>query len=194
MTREVQQLSVKLYAPDIDDVESDLVIRTFHTWIQTSALDDMLIDVTDYSHVPRGPGVLLIAHDAQLGVDASDGRWGLAYRRKRDEPGPVREKLFDALRQTLAAARLAQTTEPLAGQLPLTPRELWIRVHNRLLAPNTPATFEALAGELTSTLEALYQAPIELEQDETPDELFAVRARASAEPSFDELLSRLGPR
>ena len=31
-----------------------------------------MIDVADYSHVPNGPGVLLVAHDAQFGYERNE--------------------------------------------------------------------------------------------------------------------------
>ncbi len=191
MPQYVCQLAVKLYADGEDRLAPDRVIRAFHTWIQESSLPELLIDVTDYSHVPGGPGVLLIAYGAQVGVDRSDGRLGLVYRTQRDEPGPPEDKLRVVLHRALTAASVAQRTPALRGQLTLSTRELRIRLHDRLLAPNTAATFEALSVPFASVLESLYGAPVELSYEGEGMELLAVRARAAAAPSVDELLARL---
>jgi hypothetical protein len=73
-------------------------IPVFHGWIQRQALPGhLLIDVHDYSHVHQGPGILLVAHEANLSVDESEGRRGLVYLRK--QPGD--------LAGTIAAAKAA---------------------------------------------------------------------------------------
>ena len=45
------------------------VIPVFHRWIQTQAVDGLLIDVADYTHLPTGPAVILIAHEGQYSID-----------------------------------------------------------------------------------------------------------------------------
>jgi hypothetical protein len=59
-------------------------IPVFHGWIQRQVLPGhLLIDVHDYSHVHHGPGILLVAHEANLSVDEAEGRRGLVYIRKQ---------------------------------------------------------------------------------------------------------------
>jgi len=66
-------------------------IPVFHGWIQRQALPEhLLIDVHDYSHVPGGPGILLVAHEANISVDTT----GLTYTRK--QPAPLPEVLIAA--------------------------------------------------------------------------------------------------
>ncbi|MCS7047943.1 MAG: hypothetical protein NZ483_01440, partial [Verrucomicrobiae bacterium] len=66
-------------------------IPVFHGWIQRQALPGhLLIDVHDYSHVYQGPGILLVAHEANISIDQSEGRPGLLYLRKR-APVPLPE-------------------------------------------------------------------------------------------------------
>ncbi|HWM88867.1 MAG TPA: hypothetical protein VNO33_23610, partial [Kofleriaceae bacterium] len=53
----------------------------------------------------NGPGIVLIAHEAHYALDAEHGPLGLQCARRRDEPGPLEEKLTDAFRDTLTACR-----------------------------------------------------------------------------------------
>lgn len=63
-------------------------IPVFHGWIQRQALPGhLLIDVHDYSHVHHGPGILLVAHEANISLDQAEGRPGLLYLRKRTPVG-----------------------------------------------------------------------------------------------------------
>jgi hypothetical protein len=66
-------------------------IPIFHGWIQRKALaGHQLIDVHDYSHVTGGPGILLVAHEANLNFDGQS----LTYIRK--QPATLAEILAHA--------------------------------------------------------------------------------------------------
>ena len=79
---ELQRLSVKLFLADDGRPEPRDVIPVFHRWIQTSAVDGLLIDVADYAHLPTGPSVLLVAHEGHYVLDGGGGRLGLRYVRR----------------------------------------------------------------------------------------------------------------
>jgi hypothetical protein len=65
-------------------------IPVFHGWIQGQALPGhLLIDVHDYSHVHHGPGILLVAHEANISVGEAEGRRGLVYIRQ--QPANLKE-------------------------------------------------------------------------------------------------------
>jgi hypothetical protein len=55
-------------------VQLEPFIGTFHRFIQQGVLDGLLVDVADYSHVPNGPGIVLIGHDVDYGLDLVGGR------------------------------------------------------------------------------------------------------------------------
>ena len=86
------------------------VIPEFHRWIREDLLPDLLVDVTNYSHVKKGPGILLIAHEAQYSLDETHGEQGLLYIRKRGEFDSPAESIQQALVSTLRAARLLEET------------------------------------------------------------------------------------
>src|SRR4026208_286821 len=75
---------VKFFLEDASGVELEEFIPVFHDWIQTQQLAELLIDVADYRHVPQGPGVVLMAHDAHDGMALADDRLGLLYSRRRE--------------------------------------------------------------------------------------------------------------
>lgn len=190
-TVRAQQVSVKLYADG--DVRPADAVRVFHRWIQTDAIDELLIDVVDYSHVHRGPGVLLITGEGEYSLgDGGDGRLGLCYARKRDEPGPLADKLRGALARLLPAAALLE--QALRDALSFRGDELLVRVHNRLLAPNTAESLAGARPDLDAVTGALYGGiPASIEHASEPDELFAVRLTAPESPDLQTLQSRLSP-
>ena len=46
--------------------------------------------MADYRHVPEGPGVMLIGHQANYSVDNTDNRLGVRYNRKEPLEGQIR--------------------------------------------------------------------------------------------------------
>lgn len=82
------------------------VIATFHEWIAARALDEVLIDVADYSHVPGGPGVVLVGYDHNYFVAQRGQQIELGCFRKRN--GSEQNPLLKTLRRLLEAASLLQ--------------------------------------------------------------------------------------
>src|SRR3954447_5457899 len=140
-----QKLAVKLFLQDPSQAHGLKLLPVFQQWIQFHAMDEhLMIDVADYDHVPDGPGTVLVSHEANLYVDHLNGRPGLTYQRKQPLPGPFADRLATVFRYTLdAAARLEQNPG-----LRFRTDEVSVRIADRLLAPNTPETFEAVRRDL----------------------------------------------
>ena len=84
-------------------VELAPFIGVFHRFIQDGALDGLLLDVANYAHVPDGPGILLIGHDLDYGIDLAGGRAGLLTTRKRYGDLPLAEAVRGLLGSALRA-------------------------------------------------------------------------------------------
>jgi hypothetical protein len=103
---QAQQLAIKIFAADPGAVVLEAFPPIFHRWIQENRIPDhLLIDVADYRHVPDGPGIVLIAHEAHIALDGERGPLGLLYSRKRDPAGELGDKLDEAFAAALTAAR-----------------------------------------------------------------------------------------
>ena len=155
------RIAVKLFAADSAPVDRDAAIVVFHKWIQQKALDEMFIDVVDYRHVQDGPGVLLVAHAANYTLDRLGGRDGLTYFFKGRDTSSELTTIEDRLRAALA--RLFVAALKLEADLGLRFRgeELLVQLNDRLLAPNTAETLEAIAAPLRAVCERLYAgAPV----------------------------------
>ena len=49
------KLQVKLFSDNVDSSNLEKFIPVFHRWIRDHLLDELMIDVADYSHVHHGP-------------------------------------------------------------------------------------------------------------------------------------------
>lgn len=189
---QIQQTRVKVLATS-NELEQEQLIPVFHSWIRESRLgDQLLIDVADYRHVPKGPGVMLIGDQGHYSLDEMGGARGLAYARKRDSIGDAAPRVAEALRAALTACEALQNETSLGGKLGFDPAKLEIHVMSRLTAPNTAASYESFRPILVELLTQVYDGAelsvVHLDHDRQP---FGVRVEVTGEHTIADLLTRI---
>jgi hypothetical protein len=183
------KLQVKVFV-DGQRPELEKFIPVFHDWIKHHKLPELLIDVANYAHVPKGPGVALIGNDSDYFIDDTDGRPGLLHSRKREVPLPE-ARLGDAFRRALNAAALLE--KAFEGKVRFRTDELLFRINDRLLAPATEATFTELRPELDAYCGKLFAgAGHKLALAGGPKQLFSVKISTDAKVDLATLLARAG--
>jgi len=189
---ELHKLGFKFFFENGADIDLLEFIPVFHRWIQTKALNEVLIDVADYSHVYAGPGILLIAHEGDYGIDETGNQRGIAYHRKQPLGGTLAERLTQVCKNTLQAARLLEQSPEFADRVRVSGKRLHVLANDRLNAPNTDETWTAFEPALTDLLSTLYPgAEFTLERETDPKALFSVTIQSSEPVSIDTLLERL---
>lgn len=188
------KLAVKFFVEDASHLKTDEdFVPVFHRWIQTRAIPDhQLIDVADYAHVKEGPGTVLVSHEANIHADLGEGRLGMLYVRKQPLPGSsFRDRLRQTFAYTLAACAKLEAEESLRGRLRFRTDEGAFRIHDRLHAPNTPDTFNAIRADLQEFLQNLYNGDsVRLDYQPHPENLFEVTFRAGQSLPVAALLER----
>jgi hypothetical protein len=188
---QVQHVNVKIFAEDTAGVDLAGAIPVFHRWIQESVCEEMMIDVADYRHVPAGPGVLLVGHDANYSLDLSGSRLGLLYNRKAAADNHARENLTQAFRAALTACLRLEQEPEFRGKLKFNAGESEIILNDRLLAPNTEATWQALKADFENFFRSLYGASYTLDRSGDPRERFRVGVKATGAVDGRALLQAL---
>jgi hypothetical protein len=188
---DAHKLQVKLFAEAGHGLAPEAFIPIFHRWIKDHVLPELMIDVANYGHVPKGPGVVLIGHACDYFIDDAEGRFGLLHNRKRSEPAPA-DRLPDAFRRALHAAWLLEQEPSLAGKLRFRTDELSLRINDRLAAPQGAATFAAVRPEVEAACARLYGGgAVQLAPTTDPKALFGVKITGPAS-DVATLLERLG--
>ena len=154
---QLQHVNVKLLIKSQEEVSLEPLIPVFHSWIQGQVLEELLLDVADYQHVPAGPGVVLIGHQANYSVDDSDDRLGVRYNRKAEVDGGNQNALRQAMRASLIACRRLQAEPSLEGKLQFNGQEIEFFVNDRLLAPNRNSTRDALHPDFEAFFTKLFR-------------------------------------
>ena len=172
---ELQHVNVKFFVDGELTADLEEFINIFHRLVAEQAMDEMMIDVADYRHVPEGPGVIMVGLEADYAIDHKDGRYGLRYNRKAPLEGSNQDRLRDAFEKARKTCTLLES-EIDGVKFSRTDFELFI--NDRALAPNTPETLDAARPEIESFLrEGLGQSDFEISFESEPRKLFGAVIR-----------------
>jgi hypothetical protein len=188
------KLQLKIFTERAEGLSPEVFINVFHGWIKHKLLPELLIDVANYGHVPKGPGVALIGHGSDYFIDEAEGRLGLLHSRKRAAPEP-RERISDAFRRALHAASLLEADASLVARgakVRFRTDELLFRINDRLGAPNTDATFAEVKPELEGFCRELFAGPCQLSRTGAAKGLLSIKIVSPASSDVTTLLARLG--
>ena len=158
MTTVPRRLGVKFSLNREPSLKPDDIMPIFQRWIQEHRIEGMLIDVIDYKHVPDGPGIVLIADEADIAYDLSDGETGLHVIRKRDLPAALSEALRLVFSSALEVARALEAEAP--GEIVFDFSAAKISFLDRMNYRNDPAVFEETREYLTDLLSDIFGAPV----------------------------------
>jgi hypothetical protein len=174
-------------------IDRERFVPMFQLWIRDQIIaGHMLIDVADYLHVTHGPGVVLISHEANIGMDEGEGKLGLLYQRKRPMQGTFAERLELVMAAALESCHKVEHDTTLGHGVKFRTDEFVLKIQDRLLAPNDESTLNAIRGDLERLLGKMYcGAKVALEQRNDPAGAFEVRVKIAASPTVAEVIDRL---
>ena len=190
----VQHVNIKIFAEQPALVDLAGAAPVFHRWIQDSVCEELLVDVADYRHVPAGPGVMLIGHEANYSLDCAYDRLGLLYNRKSVLDGSAQDKLLQAFGAALFACRQLEEDDCFRGKLRFNAGNCEVILNDRLIAPNTDETWVALKPELITFFDRLFGAnTYTMEQLGEPRERFRAGVKTRTPVAVKSLLGALQP-
>jgi len=191
MTTVPKRLAIKFNLKQNPTFPAKEIVPIFQRWIQEHAVEGMLIDVTSYTHVQDGPGVILIADEADYGYDLSNGRVGLRYTRKRFLPDTLQDAIRQVVRLAIVASQRLEDEELLEGvAFDYTSAEIGFL--DRQNYQNTPAVFDAVQAELSQFLSELYGTDVQVSRTyDDPREVFSVSYRTPADVDIEQLMTNL---
>ena len=187
-----KRISVKLFTTDPEaEVDLHKYIRVFHEFIKEKKVEGLLIDVADYSHVPEGPGIVLIGHDVDYSLDLNGGRAGLLTLAKRIEDGKLADLLDDAVRKCLIAVKAVEDDGSTGTTF--STDALRVQLVDRLAAPNSDEGYRAFQSEFEALATRLFGDGATAQRADADEPRRALGADLRAEQScdLDSLLARL---
>ena len=191
---EIQHVNLKLHLEPSGVVDLEPLIPIFHDWVREQSCEETLVDVADYRHVPAGPGILLVGHEADYSLDWSDDRLGVRYNRKARLGGANRDRFRQALRAVLTTCRKLEEDGRLEGKLGFESRAFELGVNDRLLAPNSQETYASLGPEIRCFCDGLFgRNNYSATHQSDPRRRFAVLVQTPHPMDRSDLLKALSP-
>ncbi len=190
---QLQHVNVKLLVQNSDAANLEPLIPIFHGWIENqSAVNELLIDVADYSHVPAGPGIVLIGHEGNYSVDNTGNRLGVRYNRKAALDGSNQDLLTQAARAALTACQRLEAEPQLEGKFRFNGQDIEIFVNDRMVAPNNAATHEMLDADFHLFSRKLFRGKeYSISYGGDPRGLFTAFVKTAQPFSVEDLLEAL---
>lgn len=190
---DIQHVNVKLMIDHSAPVDLEPLIPVFHSWIQDRVCEEILIDVADYRHVPAGPGIVLVGHEANYSVDNTDGRLGVRYNRKAPLEGSPQDRLEQAARAAILACQRLENDSRLEGKIRFGGRQWELFINDRMIAPSDEASRQAIDPEFRALFQRLFSdKPYSLEYKQgDPRRLLTVAVETADRFTPNELLKNL---
>jgi hypothetical protein len=187
-----QHVNVKFLVKDPEAVDLEPLIPVFHRWIQGQVCEELLLDIADYRHVPEGPGIVLIGHQADYGLDNMSGRLGVRYNRKAPFGGSNLDRLKQAACSALKACRRLEAEAALEGKIRFNGQDVELFINDRLLAPNREDVRQALRPEFKALFDKLFSgSDYVMSYDQDPRRLLGVFVKASRSFTVADLINNL---
>ena len=189
-----ERIRVKIALENPQALELASLTPIFHSWIRERTVDGLLLDVADYAHVPNGPGILLIGHEADYALDLAEGTPGLVYDRKRGwGEQSLRERMSTAIRGALAGVAALEVEKKLPAPLRFRLDKIDIAFVDRLNTPNTEETAARLLPEVETQLTSLFGAVTVSHAAGDVRRPLTFRASIASPATATELLARVSP-
>lgn len=187
-----QHVNVKFLVKNPEAVELEPLIPVFHRWIQGQVCEELLLDIADYRHVPEGPGIVLIGHEADYSVDNTKGRLGVRYNRKLPFDGANQDRLKQAACSALKAFQRLEGEPALGGKISFNGHEVELFVNDRMLAPNREDTRKAFEPDFKALFNKLFRGSgYSMSYDTDPRRLLGLSVKSSKTFSIAELIRNL---
>lgn len=192
MITDLQRIQIKILTNAPHGLKLDSFIEIFGRWRAEKHHPAGWVDLADYAHVPRGPGIVLIGQRCNFSFDMADPAPGLLYFAKKGLAGSPSARVVAAIQSCLELSKrlIAEPEFPAGVELRTDAFEL--SFPDRLETPNTPATEEELRPAVRHALDALCGANgYELTPQADPKQSYGFSIRAKKAEPLGALLERL---
>ncbi len=152
---DLKQFDIRITSKTWQGVDTEAFMGVLQRWIQQRAIPGVLIDVADYGHIHHGHGTILVGHEYNFSVDYADGTLSVLVRTKRPAEATLAARIENALRLALKGCRLLEQEPEFSGKLTFDPSTFTFVANDRLLAPNTDATYAALKPAIEAAAKAV---------------------------------------
>jgi hypothetical protein len=152
---DLQRIQIKIAADAPSGLRLDPFLEIFARWRKETHPAEW-VDLADYAHLPRGPGIVLAGQRCNIAFDLADPGPGILYTAKKGLSGSHTERLSAAMQWCLEFSKRLIAEPEFPKDVRLRTDSLELRFNDRLETPNTPETAAELRPAVEQVLNALY--------------------------------------
>ena len=191
MQPDLQRIHVKVLADAPLDLDLDPFLTIFGRWRHEKDHPAQWVDLADYAHMAKGPGILLAGKQGNFGVSRDDPGLGLLYAGKAGFEGDVEQRFLEAFRRCLDLSVRIVAEPEYPEALKLEPGSWELFINDRLNFPNNEATDNLLRSPIEAALNTLFgPGNYTLAPDRDPQRRYAFSIRATSPGDLPTLLDK----
>ena len=192
MTLDLARIQVKILSNAAVDISLDPFLEIFNRWRKEKHPLEW-VDLADYAHVPKGPGIVLIGNRGNLSFDLGDPAPWILYAAKKGLTGTHRERLQSAFLTGMDLSSRLSMENNFPREVRLQTSALELRFNDRLATANSEATDIEIRPAIVDTLNALMgTGNYRMKSMPDPRSSYGWSVRANHESSLESLIQRLG--
>jgi hypothetical protein len=188
----LQRIQIKILADAPPGLNLAPFLEIFGRWRHEKDDPAQWVDLADYAHMSRGPGVMLIGHRISIGFDTEAPQPGFLFTARKGMSGSHAEKISAAFRWCLELAKRLAAEKEFPANVRLRTDEIELRFTDRLATPNILSTDAELRPAVNQALDALFgPGAYTLASEKDPAECYGFRVSAAKSETLDTLLGRI---
>ena len=192
MIDNLQRIQIKVFADAPSGLKLEPFLEIFGRWRHEKDNPAQWVDLADYAHMSRGPGIVLIGHRISIGFDTDAPGPGVLFTTRRGFSGSNGEKISAAFRWCLELTKRLSAEKEFPANVQLRPGEMEIRFTDRLTTPHTASTDIELRPIVTEALDCLFgPGAYSISPEKDLAECYGFRISASQPQTLDGLLGRI---
>jgi hypothetical protein len=188
---DLQRIQIKMAADAPAGLSLEPFLVIFARWRKEKHPAEW-VDLADYAHLPRGPGIVLVGHRCSIAFDLADPGPGILYTARKGLSGTPAERFASAFAGCLDLARRLTAEPEFPKDVRLRPGSLELRFNDRLETPDTPETDAELRPVVEQGLSKLFGAgEYDLRRIRDSENVYGFSVQARKSEPLDALLGRL---
>ena len=189
---DIQKIAIKLFTDTPEIIDLNPFLSIFARWRHNKSHSAEWVDLADYAHVPKGPGILLIGQQGNLSLDLAEPGSGILWNNKKGLSGSIEDRIIETFRRGITLAH--QLTSEIDYPKTFKPRPgfLQLSFNDRLELPNDPNTELLLRSSVNKAMDALLRPKnYKMIQESDSSRRYGFIIHSDSTDSIDQLQDRL---
>lgn len=191
---DLQRIQIKIATDAPANINLDPFLEIFARWRMEKDHPAEWVDLADYAHMSRGPGIVLVGHRCNISFDLTNPGPGILYFAKKGLSGSLAERIAAAFHDCFELTSRLLAEKEFPANVHLRTDAIEIRLADRLQAPNNAATDQEVRPALRQVLDVLLgPSQYELTRQSDSGEAYGFSIQSKAPAPLDLLLERVTP-